>query len=86
MTDFQVAGPHDPDMERALVEALIEGDEAKKHPNPEREAAQRKRLSKWVRSRIEAAGGGITVSYSPSSGSWEVRHPTYEAHSVKNKT
>lgn len=55
MSEVQVAGLRDPDMQRALANHLRVLEEAKKHPNPERDLEQWRRLVKWVTSRIDAS-------------------------------
>lgn len=48
-------GLRDPDMQRALADHLRMLDKAKKHPNPERDIEQWRRLIRWVTSRIDAS-------------------------------
>lgn len=55
MSQAQIAGLRDPDMQRALADHLRVLDEAKKHPNPARDREELRRLVKWVQSRIDAS-------------------------------
>lgn len=60
MSGVQNSGLRDPDMQRALAEHLRLRDEAKKHPNPERDREQLRRLVRWVQSRVDICGAEPT--------------------------
>ncbi|SLF48531.1 hypothetical protein [Mycobacteroides abscessus] len=66
MSEVQIAGLRDPDMQRALSEALRARAEATRHPNPERDREQLRRLIRWVQSRVDAADQPVVDAEKPT--------------------